>query len=567
MSRTSTMTSSLRVLPLHCSRSDGKRYDESRFPPTHQLAQPGDEQPWLAKLGELLRDQLFPGSDRTFVLDAFPENYHLRVRNRNDGSHHDFYLYGYPETEGEEPRGRQPALKSYRSPADFFDHLLWLITDPENDRKNCYCRHCRPPLEIADRAPHAAVLVQPRPEPLGTHPTVPGGGIPGPAVPAMATPGTMASSTAPTTPMATATATLAPPTSLVTGQLYDEADLFRVGEVVWYRNMQQAFRLGIVVQNQPAGSQSYASSIIKPLSHSRNAIDNVQRPHVEMRPFLTFSVPPVHAALQAVVHQPMASVQWDVLESTLPFEEKTRAQMLSLEASKIAACHTDHSFSLFNPVSRWAAPHAPVNQQAFGGVFFGCEKIGMFEAARVRVDDTEYVKNKDVEYTFAFVIQSIVLERLDIDNKERLLFQGDIWHLQESASPQHAPNQDQLPRAMRREKAFRDKVASVRGVHFDWVRVLANVTKTEDAIRGRFYESEKLGPILYQSEWEPSLQQGVVPSIEMRLNNRGDSLGPHIGRKRSRIDTFAGAVPPGNVLFLQGVTEWPGEPQAVAYPA
>ncbi|KAI0840719.1 hypothetical protein F5Y06DRAFT_261605 [Hypoxylon sp. FL0890] len=547
MSRTSTMTSPPGALPLHCARSDGKRFEEARFPPTHQVAPPDIEKPWLAKLGEMLRDQLFPTSERTFVLEAFPENYHLRMKNRNNGPRHEIYLYGYPDPEEDEKRAKKSALKYYRSPAEFFDHLLWLITDPETDRKNCFCTHCKPPAESPVQASNAAVPVQARPAgPPVTQPTAPAGGN--------AAPTTMAASTP------TATATLAPSSSLMVGQLVDEADLFRVGEVVWYRNMQQAFRLGIVLQNVSATNTSQPSSIIKPLAHSRNAIDNVQRSQIEMRPFLTFSVPPVHAALQAIVDQPMASVQWDVLESSLPFEEKTRAQMLSLEASKIAACHIDHSFSLFNAIN-FRNPLSPPNQQSFGGVFFGCEKIGMFEAARVRVDDTEYRKEKDIEYTFAMVIKNIVLERIDGGDKERLLFQGDIWLLQETSSPQHAPNQDQLPRAMRREKAFRDSVASVRGVHFDWVCILANVTKTEDAIRGRFYESQKLGPILYQSEWEPSLQQGIVPSIEMRLNNRLDSLGPYIGRKRSRIDTIAGAVPPGTTFYLGALTEWPGEHQ------
>jgi hypothetical protein len=46
----------------------------------------------------------------------------------------DAYLYGHPQ-------GRK---KRYRSPADFFPHLLWLATDKEGDQRNCSCKICSP---------------------------------------------------------------------------------------------------------------------------------------------------------------------------------------------------------------------------------------------------------------------------------------------------------------------------------------------------------------------------------------------------------------------------------------
>lgn len=46
----------------------------------------------------------------------------------------DAYLYGHPQ-------GRK---KRYRSPADFFPHVLWLATDKEGDPRNCSCKICSP---------------------------------------------------------------------------------------------------------------------------------------------------------------------------------------------------------------------------------------------------------------------------------------------------------------------------------------------------------------------------------------------------------------------------------------
>lgn len=52
----------------------------------------------------------------------------------------DSYLYGHPQ-------GRK---KRFRSPADFYNHLLWLATDAEGDSyNNCGCKICYPEKEEA----------------------------------------------------------------------------------------------------------------------------------------------------------------------------------------------------------------------------------------------------------------------------------------------------------------------------------------------------------------------------------------------------------------------------------
>lgn len=63
----------------------------------------------------------------------------------------DAYLYGHPE-------GRK---KRYRSPADFFPHVLWLATDKEGDRRNCSCKICSPDgdEEPADDVAKAEVVI------------------------------------------------------------------------------------------------------------------------------------------------------------------------------------------------------------------------------------------------------------------------------------------------------------------------------------------------------------------------------------------------------------------------
>lgn len=86
-----------------------------------------------------------------FILKDLPENFvlweHVKYRvdklaegKREKGKHaagvyerQDAYLYGHPQ-------GRK---KRYRSPADFFHHVLFLVAD-SNDRRDCSCKICSP---------------------------------------------------------------------------------------------------------------------------------------------------------------------------------------------------------------------------------------------------------------------------------------------------------------------------------------------------------------------------------------------------------------------------------------
>lgn len=512
-------------------------------------------------------------------------------------------MYGYPDKQQNTgvPNGGANLLtpKVFGSPSEFFEHLFWLMTAPDLNRGGCTCRNCSP-------APEAIEAPQSLPPPTSTAPTrpiparrqvapastpevaqgmaspappVPGraaqvpasratpGRRQGVAIPAPGAPGAPQGSVAPT-PVApnrptppgrpvntTPTPTISPSPSfnpILTPQP-DESLLFREGEVVWFRKAQEAFRLGIILQNIPGDPAVPFSqkSRIKPLSHHQKAIEDVERSEADMRPFLTFSVPDVREFLRSVADKPMVTVLWGVLENQLLKDGQTSGELLSLEASKIAAIQIDHSYSLFNTT---APPNAPLRQRSFGGVFFGCEKIGIFEAVRVHVDQQEHQAWNNPDIPFVMVVKGIVLD--SSESGDRLLFQGDIWLLQESNSPQHVNNTNQLPPSMRREKMFRDEVKQPHGTHFDWIQVATNAVKPETSIRGRFYESRKLGPML-SPQWGQYLQSGIIPPIHKSLNNRGDSKGMYIGRKSSRLETVIGAIPHDTVLSLgPHVMEW-----------
>ncbi|KAI6863863.1 hypothetical protein KC334_g20354, partial [Hortaea werneckii] len=170
-----------RFYPLYIRRSDGKleilsrttKRKERNEPTPEQLDQKPDKHgvadyyrevpldevkslDWRRKLGGMLARELAwkdqaGQTDIGYMLATFPEGYRLfehvkkterdgktEVKSKNHAGgandRQDAYLYGHPS-------GRK---KRFRSPADFFPHLLWLSTDESGDPDNCGCKICSP---------------------------------------------------------------------------------------------------------------------------------------------------------------------------------------------------------------------------------------------------------------------------------------------------------------------------------------------------------------------------------------------------------------------------------------
>ncbi|KAK6957617.1 hypothetical protein Daesc_000404 [Daldinia eschscholtzii] len=538
-------------------RSDGMEIPENRLAQLPKAAQSSVDN-WLQKLGDMIASQLYPGSGNRFVLSAFPENYHLRQKMRDNKSatdqakaeqRHDCYLYGYPDLG---VRGRSKAApKNYRSPAEFFDHLLWLISG-EADRNKCTCKHCK--TWSASQAKPQGVKVQ-APARLG--PVTKASGALGGNSPGQSAPTSAASSPAPSAPSGTpaqrvASAALTAQVAASSAQAAVQHDephephLFREGEVVWYI-VGSSFHLGLIIERLLGKPAMYK---IKPLSYSLKPLADVTQPEADMRPFLAFSVPAPHPILDNFANHPMEKIPWDVLEAQVINADGA----LSVEASKVGASRVDHSYSLFNAIPD---PTLQPNQQRVRGAFLGAEQVRDNEAVRIRPEPGEYPDGDNPELTFAMVVRKIVLEKTD--KGEELFFHGDLWLLRETDSPTHRDTLKYVTQAMIREKMFRDRVKNSPNIHFEWVLIQNPFKKSEAYIRGRFYESEKLGPLL-DPNWNVTVQQGhFMPTHHKSLNNRGDSKSFNVGRKESRSATFAGIFPPGTVLsFGPDVVDWPG---------
>ncbi|KAI5868297.1 hypothetical protein GGS23DRAFT_544844 [Durotheca rogersii] len=594
--------------------SDGQEFPEHRFPEEYKRDDSVTAS-WLSKLGEMIRDQMYPQSSRRGVLVEFPAHYHIRRRPRSGTSkRYDYYLYGYPDeradtTAAEAPQTRLPALKNFRSAAEFFDHLMFLLNGPQ-DRSGCQCKHCKPASEsraalLNARAPPPARVnpansIFPRLGPAniatpqaGTVNTVHQPAVLQPVGPQPANPQTVArspaatSSNAPTNrppsdvraqaqPVPSRTqSTMIIPTS-APGSLAsiadthrtpvnvlfpqpDEASVYRQGEVIWYTTDGRQFSLGLILRNTPAdastGSQS--TSQIKPLSYWRRSLPEVEILESDMRPFFTFSVPGPQEDLTELVQRLMGPgpVTPEMISS-----EAGRERSLIVEASKVAASRVDKSYSLFNPGLN---QYATSKHQSFGGVFLGAEKVSLYEAVRVRVDQPEF---DNTRLGAVMIIKDIFLE--SAEQGDQLWFEGDVWILREvaAAEAQMFGPEDVTP-AMKREKAFLNKLRQQHESYLVWEKVLHVARKPETFIQGRFYESEKVVPMVFKGNFDHFLQTGDVPSIRLHLNSRFDVPGDYIGRKNSRLDMLAGSIPDDTVLqFPPTLVEWPGAARRTPFP-
>lgn len=309
---------------------------------------------------------------------------------------------------------------------------------------------------------------------------------------------------------------------------YDHNVLFRAGEIVWYKN-NNSWRVGMVLASGITVS-------IMPFSHPLYPTQEVIKEESDIRPFLAFSIPQINPGLQELKGRPLAQIDWHALQERFGTHlDSTRREGLAIEATKLAATRVDQCYSTFNHTHE-----STQSQDFFGGLFLGAEKICVGEAVRVKLREPS---DPSLEKGMPVVM---VIRRISIIREGgSLIFEGSLWKLQHAPitqQPQHM-NQAHLPPAVLGEKEFRDSILRNRGWQVEWVLVHQNMSVDEAAIRGRFYETRRLTPILNPAKFQEMLRLQHIEDIQTLLNNRGDSSGPRVGRVPNRAQAVVGAVP------------------------
>ncbi|KAG9683728.1 hypothetical protein KCU95_g13232, partial [Aureobasidium melanogenum] len=322
---------------------------------------------WRRKLAAMLARDL--NLDMGYILAHFPENYRLfehvktapprkagegepKTKTHAGGGNErqDAYLYGHP-------LGRK---KRFRSPGDFYPHLLWLATDPEGDTDNCACKICCPEeLDAAkEKDTNTTPVLARRPSNQAKPANVPTPATAQTSTPANVTarvdatststpiaPQPVAASSRPVAPAQAAPRTPPKPEDYEIDRQYG-IFLFRQGEMVWF-DRQGAWGLGVIIERTKVGNNS--NYRVQPLSFPDHPTQSVTITRDrDLRPWLAWSVPPyTHQALNQVTHP----LHYNSFDFNALAQGKYGPGTTEIDASIMAAKAIDATYTPFCPSS------------------------------------------------------------------------------------------------------------------------------------------------------------------------------------------------------------------------
>lgn len=512
-------------------------------------------------------------ADNGCILVTFPEGYRLYEhvkKTEKDGQtevktkthagggndRQDAYLYGHPT-------GRK---KRYRSPADFFPHLLWLCTDESGDPDNCACKICSPEdLEAVIPSAKAAkveksVKQEPEAQPAVGNTNAPssrGTNLDGTV--SSPKPGqSVQSQQPPHQPQAV-------PNPLPPAKSPDQLDdrrygngsfMYRPGEVVWFSRV-QAWGLGVVLRRWKS-STDQISYTVQPLTYPQGpSIAVTKTSEYDMRPWLAWSVPGfTHSGLNNLSEPPQYnSLDWNAVRGGA----YGTGGDLEVDGSILAAKTIDATYTPFGQ-TEVKEVEPGVTETHFEGIYLGGERVWVGEPVRLAIGSG----------TDIMVVSSIVERRQTAATTGQVVQQsvhmiGDMYSL---VNIQHAdPNiptpaaanlNPQLPDRLTQDLAYRN-ARSIRAKHVAsyWKPIQSKAKVNLDAIKGRWYEASRLLPILQgQAAFEGMAAKGDIQEASLWMNSRGDCQNanrpgnmPRVRtqniRKPNRREAFGAALPKG----------------------
>lgn len=494
---------------------------------------------WRRKIGGMLMNILGgrQHADRNYILTELPDGYvlweHIKYnknrgledKKKEKGKHaagmydrQDAYLYGHPQ-------GRK---KRYRSPADFFPHLLWLSTDKEGDSANCSCKICSPDgdEDPVDETKLQQIEIPQKKETKTIQPVVsvnPSSRyIPNQAVTTIST----LPLTKPTIPL---------PTQIKSKEQKADSEptpinkfIYRPGELVWFNNGAN-WRLG-VISKRGLKSNQIAHYLIQPLSNPEQHQPLEIKEQDALRPWLAWSVPETTNPDLKNLH--FDQVSWERVVRGEFYHDRNTDYVV--DGSILAAKVIDASYSLFDRIDNALVGNGDI---IYNGMFLGAEKVWAGEPVRLAGYGTDIV----------ILIIDRMIERAGFPSN--IIFTGDEYKLVEMPCP-HNRNSDSpkyshnLPPRMITDIAFRNEIAAKKGIWYEWRLIATPAMKNLKDIKGRWYETQTLLPILKTSpKYQADLQLGQTSDAGEWMNGRKDNNNFPDQRQKNRRSTFGRAVP------------------------
>ena len=485
------------------------------------------------------------------------------------------YLYGHP----------QGHRKRFRSPADFFPHLLWLGTDESGNSRNCACKLCCPEELESDKAVAKAMRAAAfastgdlRPTATTQPATRPAVRIPAQSPIAASTqskqsPATKPPTPAPQNPPRTSAPPATAPTPLPQPRTLDQQIdsqynkfLCRIGEIVWFFRG-SAWGLGVVLRrwlDNPSLGRGYQ---IRPLTYpgGRTSLTTISV-DTELRPWLAWSAPPfTYSYLNTNpdtgypfpnnnhnVHT-YERVDWHGLLS----QKYGTDGDAEVDASILAAKSIDRTYTLVDVLKTVrTGNHA---ERYWNGLWLGAERIWNGDPIRVRTSKGSKV-----------MVVTAIVQRVTPPTPgsttapaSDVFVVGDVYsytniHVPNPTAPPNIPSNSALPVRMREDLDWMNSItARIKLVGF-WKLLMPQSTFELFHVQGRWYENS----VLFRTEFETSVTQGK-PGEGTWMNSRGDasSLIKAAGvRTSERLEALGPAVP-GDTKLLDGFDPPPPPPQ------
>ena len=593
-----------RFFPLYVRRSDGKseivskKKSEPNGPTQDQLDRKADtngmsdfyreipeeeakHQDWRRKLGWMLIKEIGgeEHKDKSCILAALPEGYRLfehvkcksteadektqtldgkgqKIKAHAGGGNErqDAYLYGHP-------LGRK---KRYRSPADFFPHLLWLCTDESGDADNCSCKICAPDeLQPDDKLPKAKDAkkepakkesVKQEPVSSGRHPIV--------EIPMRRTSSQQSQapeikpspSPAPTALRANVQPTPFPRHYSVDQQIDQQYNnfMFRAGEIVWF-NRGPAWGLGFITRRYAFQSPEHHLArryVIQPLSHPLTHPQSTTLEGDDMlRPWLAWSVPPYTCAKLNEMSVTYEGADWHGI-----FQKRYGDGDAEVDGSIMAAKAVDDTFTLVQ-LLRKAIPQPGAEETHWNGMYLGAEKLWLGDPVRLRIGSgldimviTDIVEKARPSYGGNPLPKAVYVV-------------GDIYTLATAQDKQSIPNNKHLPPRLAEDLRFRNSYTESAKNNVSYWKLMSAQSRLDlGNIKGRWYEASLLLPLIQGPAFAESARRGEINDASLLMNGRGDCNSGGNGmkassagtRKAERKEALGRAIPPGTTV-VEGI--------------
>ena len=288
--------------------------------------------------------------------------------------------------------------------------------------------------------------------------------------------------------------------------------LYRIGELVWF-SRGASWGLSVITKRALSISQTTGTPnpqpqyLINPLSHPlhHHPPQIVSSEHL-LRPWLAWSVPSPTNAYLASSGVTYDTANWADLLGGLygPGD-------LDVDGSILAARALDRSYTALYPLASPSTPPTPA-ECLHAALYLGGEKIWLGDAVRLRSATGQ---------AEILIVQRIASARA---GALRMSLVGDAyeWALVGADKGGVGSDQSSLPPRVKADMDFRNETAAKAGVAERWHWTLGSVGKRVALadVRGRWYESRVLGPIVKGEAWSEEVSSGRVEDVCRSMNER-----------------------------------------------